>query len=183
MKIQLRTKSALLGCQVCTFGFSCLFLLRIPAPSCRQLFLLLHVSLLFKCWLILTLVCHGTHSDPHSTCLFSSSAQHHITDSVTQYSNFRFSERRIWLSGFGLVNCGWRRSTGSYSLASGDWGWDSSLWVVRNWLAFYGNWLNHRTGELEMTLEKFGLTSSYYLWRNWGLEKWSGLSKFNDFIR
>lgn len=40
-----------------------------------------------------TLVCPGTHSDPHFSWPFSSGSQHHVTDSMSQYSNFMFQER------------------------------------------------------------------------------------------
>lgn len=66
---------------------------------------------------------------------------------------------------------------GSYLLASWDLRVRQFFMHSEEMILFYGNQLNHTRGDLEMALEKFSQTSSYYIWRNWDLEKWKDFFK------
>lgn len=153
----------LIGLSIGTSGFSCLLFLRVPDPLGRPLTMLPRVPLLRKHCSPVTLVCCGTHLHCHSAWPFHSSSQHHITN---LYSNFRFPEERIWLSSFDLIKCDWRELmrvlfTSLQRLRVARISMHSVKITAFVWKPTES--CKERAGN---DLKNFGLTSSYYTWRN-----------------
>lgn len=178
-----KTWSALLGCHFGTFGFSCLLFLcllllyyagNFAASSCVSA-----PQLLAHMWPWFAMVPTLTPI-PHDL-----SVQVLSSRSLTQCFNITISSSQKRDSGclalvLPTVVAGGQ--VGSYLLVSWDLRVRQFSMDSKEMIPFYGNQLNHTRGDLEMTLEKLSQTSSYYRWRNWGLEKWKDFFKFKDFI-